>query len=63
MAVPTAALGLGHCLSIIACTAKKKEINAQIVAICDLNKLHLDYGKKEIDEAQGGSVETHVQLP
>lgn len=52
------AMGLGHCLSIIA-LAKKNEVNAQIVAICDLNKLHLDYGKKEIDEAQGGSVETH----
>ncbi len=58
------AMGLGHALSIIA-LAEDKKVNAEIVAICDLNQLHLDYSKKAIDEQQSKRsikpVDTHAK--
>ncbi len=58
------AMGLGHALSI-ASLAESNKVNAEIVAICDLNTLHLDYAKKVIDEEQGKRsikpVQTHAK--
>jgi predicted dehydrogenase len=47
------AMGLGHCLAIADFARKNKE-NVQITAVCDLNQLHLEHGRSEIEKAQPG---------
>lgn len=54
------AMGLGHCLSLVAINKKGRE-KVEVAAICDLNTIHLERGKKQIDEAQGGSVTTYTK--
>lgn len=52
------AMGLGHCLSLVELAKPQKDRPAlekvEVVAICDLNQLHLDYARKEIEKAQPG---------
>jgi predicted dehydrogenase len=53
------AMGLGHCNSLISLNKKGRE-KVEVAAICDLNTIHLDRAKKEIDKDQGGSVKTYA---
>jgi len=52
------AMGLGHCHALISINKKGRE-KVEVAAIADLNSLFLDRAKKQIDEAQGGSVKTY----
>lgn len=55
------AMGLGHCLNIAGFAKDHKE-NVQIAAICDLNQLHLEHGKSEIEKVQPGvKVDTYAK--
>lgn len=55
------AMGLGHCLNIAALAKKQKE-KVEIVAICDVNQLHIEHGKSEIEKAQPGvKVDTYAR--
>jgi len=52
------AMGLGHCHALVSINKKGRE-KVEVAAIADLNSLFLDRAKKQIDEAQGGSVKTY----
>ncbi len=47
------AMGLGHALAL-ARFAKNSTEKVEIAAVCDLNTIHLEYGKSQIDKAQPG---------
>lgn len=47
------AMGLGHCLALIS-LAKKSKANVQVAAVCDLNQIHLEHGRSEIEKEQPG---------
>lgn len=47
------AMGLGHCLALTKFAEANKE-KVEVVAVCDLNQLHLEGGKSKIEKSQPG---------
>jgi predicted dehydrogenase len=45
------AMGLGHCLDFARIHAKGEE-KVHVAAICDLNKIHLEYGRSALEKEQ-----------
>lgn len=54
------AMGLNHCHAFVNLNKKERE-NVQVAAVCDLNTIFLEDGKKAIEKNQGaGTVDTHT---
>lgn len=54
------AMGLGHCLAFADANNKGKE-KVEIAAVCDLNQIFLENGKKEIEKSQKAKVDTYTK--